>query len=62
MTNRQFKSGDVVQLRAGGCLMTVEEVLDSVEDTIKCVWFDDDGDLQHSRFTPLSLRHVTIED
>ncbi len=40
MTQRVFKTGDIVKLRSGGPEMTVT----SVEgDDIVCTWFDENG-------------------
>lgn len=32
-----FKTGDLVSLKSGGAVMTVEEIAD---DKVLCVWFD----------------------
>lgn len=34
--------GDVVQLRSGGCLMTISRIGSTIEDRpIECTWFDE---------------------
>jgi len=48
----KFKSGDCVKLKSGGPTMTVSNAKD---DTIECSWFVD-GTIQHSTFTPDSLK------
>jgi len=36
-----FKIGEVVQLKSGGPLMTVEDI--NAHDMINCIWFDGRG-------------------
>jgi uncharacterized protein YodC (DUF2158 family) len=59
-----LKCGDVVSLRSGGPLMTVEYVLTSKNAStalhmypgIYCRWISDSGEPQSSRFTPEMLK------
>jgi uncharacterized protein YodC (DUF2158 family) len=46
-----FKVGDVVQLKSGGPMMTVEEV---EERTVFCIWFDK-TERKAGRFNPATL-------
>jgi len=48
-----FQVGDIVKLRSGGIPMTVEEVVDG--HSVKCIWFDDKGDLQRMSFVIATL-------
>ena len=48
-----FQVGDIVRLRSGGIPMTVEEVVDG--HSVKCIWFDDKGDLQRVTFVIATL-------
>ena len=50
-----MKSGDCVQLKSGGGLMTVREVRDD-SDVIMCDWFDVNGSLQEGAFKVAELR------
>jgi len=58
----EFEPGDVVQLKSGGPLMTVEQIgQDSMtgEDTVWCVWFEKVRNRQvHQQAT---FRPATIE-
>ena len=57
----EFAPGDIVQLKSGGPLMTVEEVgKDSLteEDTVWCTWFEKVGNRQERQketFRPVTL-------
>ena len=46
-------AGDIVRLKSGGPLMTVDSV--DAEDRFLCIWFDD-LDLKWQKFTSASLR------
>ena len=37
MAQKEIKVGDVVQLKSGGPLMTVSEI---ISNKVKCEWFD----------------------
>lgn len=56
-----FEAGDVVQLKSGGPVMTVEQVGKggmTGEDTVWCVWFEKVGNRQtrqEATFRPTSL-------
>lgn len=55
-----FEPGDVVQLKSGGPVMTVEEVGQDMagEDTVWCVWFEKVANRQAKQqdtFRPVSL-------
>lgn len=45
--------GDVVRLKAGGMLMTVES---GTEGEAKCVWFNEDKELQRGVFRAAALQ------
>lgn len=50
--SNQFNVGDVVQLKSGGPLMTVEEIEGSA--SLYCIWFDK-TDQKSGRFNPATL-------
>lgn len=53
----QLKPGDLVRLKSGSPLMTVEAV---EEDKVYCTWFNDKGERRDERFLAAQLR--TNED
>lgn len=57
MSERRFKTGDVVHLNSGGPAMTIELYIEgSVDCTAWCVWQDADGDPQRHAFPDVCLR------
>lgn len=50
-----MQPGDVVQLKRGGPLMTVQSVDSS---GVICTWFDDKHKLQNARFPQVMLEKV----
>lgn len=52
MIESKLKTGDVVKLKSGGPTMTVSSATD---EKIECAWFVD-GTVQHSSFTPDTLK------
>lgn len=57
----QFQKGDVVQLKSGGTLMTVDKVgmfmgVDGDEERVVCVWMLDDGTPKSLGFAPHVLQ------
>jgi len=64
MSDNFIRTGDVVQLGGGGCLMTVSRVGQRVVEArpIACIWFDDDGQLKSGDFVIESLRRVIVDD
>jgi len=59
----EFKSGDTVQLKSDGPIMTVESVKKvrdaegQQRDSVSCIWFD--GSIfKHNAFYPAMLNHV----
>ncbi len=60
-----FEPGDVVQLKSGGPLMTVEQIGEAVmtgEATVWCVWFEKVGSKQvrqDATFRPTSLEKTS---
>lgn len=58
--NSQFKPGDVVQLKSGSPLMTVENVGDysmsGLNPGVQCVWFNSNEKME-SVFHPECLEH-----
>jgi uncharacterized protein YodC (DUF2158 family) len=61
MDATEFKPGDLVRVKSGGPLMTVEQLGDSAtygEDFVACVWFEKVGNkqvaLKHT-FSPVVL-------
>ena len=56
----QFKPGDVVTLKSGGPLMTVESIGTSGEVAILCVWSEPVSSrqvIQRGTFAPVVLEH-----
>ncbi len=54
-----FKVGDVVQLKSGGPLMTIESItgesyMDSAKGDLNCVWFDKNKP-ESKNFNPLTV-------
>jgi len=49
-----FKTGDVVQLKSGGTIMTIEEIED---DSAHCVW-SDNGKIERDNFYLATLKIV----
>lgn len=52
----QIQSGDLVQLKSGGPVMTVEEVLEGGE--VNCVWQDKVGNIKQVRINIAALEKV----
>jgi uncharacterized protein YodC (DUF2158 family) len=56
-----FKAGDLVRMKSGGPLMTVEQVgklTTTDEDAVWCTWFEKVGNkqiVQHDTFPPVVL-------
>lgn len=50
----QFKPGDLVRLRSGGPVMTVEFVNQNDDDVVRCLWFDG-GEVLRDAFDSVSL-------
>jgi len=55
MTEQEFKPGDIVKLKSGSLLMTVEEV--EPDGTVIAVWNTGRGIKQHD-FNPVTLVHA----
>ena len=54
-SNQKFKTGDTVQLKSGGPIMTVDGTTDKGE--IYCRWFTEEHDkVYHNYFKPNSLK------
>ncbi|WP_245322900.1 YodC family protein [Bradyrhizobium valentinum] len=60
----EFKPGDLVQVKSGGPIMTVEKVGKTAmfeEDAVWCVWFEKVGNkqvAQQETFSPVVLEKV----
>lgn len=54
MSNEVFQAGDVVQLKSGGAIMTIEWVR-TVEKDCKCSWFDSSGKIHNQMFAIAAL-------
>lgn len=60
----EFKAGDLVRVKSGGPMMTVEKVGQTArlqEDAVWCVWFEKVGSkqvAQRETFTPVVLEKV----
>jgi len=56
MDDHTFNPGDVVQVRSGGPVMTVESIGSMVDnDSVNCVWFEKNKQMQ-GRFAAVALR------
>jgi uncharacterized protein YodC (DUF2158 family) len=53
-----FQAGDVVQLKAGGPMMTVERATNRADGVflVVCTWFDGHGEVQSKSFIPETLK------
>lgn len=51
----KFQLGEVVRLKTGGSLMTIEKISD---DLISCAWFDTADHLQRDSFRQECLKRV----
>jgi uncharacterized protein YodC (DUF2158 family) len=59
MSDGSFKPGDVVRLRSGGPVMTVESIGSMVSaDSVNCVWFEKTKQMSGS-FAPATLAKYT---
>lgn len=52
-----FKDGDTVQLKHGGCVMTVSGC---ASNSVATVWFDEKGSLHRDTFKMAMLRAVSV--
>ena len=50
----EFKAGEVVELKSGGPLMTVERVTE--DGYVNCVWFNERLEVCLAYFPPATLR------
>lgn len=50
--SNEYQKGDLVRLKSGGPLMTVESI---EEDQVYCVWFDEEDKPQGDDFHPDQL-------
>jgi len=55
----QFQVGDVVRLKSGGPLMTVQQA--TYADNIMCTWFGENNRRMSEGFHPRTLRHMGPE-
>lgn len=59
---QRIKAGDVVQLKSGGAMMTVEDEYYSQGHNCNVVWFDENGELCRSQIKVDCLKIVGLED
>ena len=59
MTGSKFQVGDVVRLKSGGPLMTVQQA--TYADNIMCTWFDENNKRLSEDFHPRTVQNVTQE-
>jgi uncharacterized protein YodC (DUF2158 family) len=52
-TMENLKTGDVVQLKSGGPIMTIRKI---DGEWVTCDWFDDDGKANQKQFTHPQLK------
>lgn len=55
----QFLPGDVVQLRSGSIVMTVNVPIAMREDQVRCMWMRPDGVIEDQHFNPIVLALVS---
>jgi uncharacterized protein YodC (DUF2158 family) len=65
MPKPQFKPGDLVELKSGGPVMTIEkpnfDIYEVWEGTYSCSWFAGDKH-QHNRFAQAALRPAKADE
>lgn len=54
---RTLQIGDVVKLKSGSCLMTVDNIFDGC---VECVWFNDKEDLFSGPFIHRFSKHSLV--
>lgn len=55
--NQAFKKGDIVQLKSGGPLMTIQSPDDG--GWVRCIWFSNvKADFSFYDFSPVSLKLI----
>ena len=59
MTTPNFQVGDVVRLKSGGPLMTVQQA--TYADNIVCTWFGENNKRMSEGFHPRTLQSVGPE-
>jgi len=59
MTTTKFQVGDVVRLKSGGPLMTVQQA--TYADNIMCTWFGENNKRMTEGFHPRTLQNVGPE-
>ena len=59
MTTAKFQVGDVVRLKSGGPLMTVQQA--TYADNIMCTWFGENNKRMTEGFHPRTLQNVGPE-
>ena len=57
----EVMSGDVVRLKSGGPLMTVERVFDREHPFARCIWFDARGTVHSACLELAALDLVNLE-
>ena len=55
----KFQSGDAVQLKSGGPLMTVQ---DEVEDLLLCMWVSPTGRICRQTYAPRELQYAEASE
>ena len=58
----EVMSGDVVRLKSGGPLLTVERVFDREHSFARCIWFDARETVQRAYLELVALDIVNPED
>ena len=59
MSDPKFQVGDVVRLKSGGPLMTVQQA--TYADSIMCTWFGEDNRRMSEGFHPRTLQRIVPE-
>jgi len=55
---KKVKIGDLVRLKSGGPVMTVESFRDLAENECICIWFDDKKEVMFRNFNQTTLIRV----
>lgn len=61
MTQKRYQVGDVVELKSGGPVMTVTDLMAGYPDDANCSWFSGDK-LEQGAFPMAALREVEKDE
>jgi uncharacterized protein YodC (DUF2158 family) len=58
MTQKRYQVGDRVELKSGGPIMTVTDLMDSFPDDCNCSWFNGENKLEQGAFKMAALKEA----